>query len=324
MKNQWVSFKSSIALVASVFMGATLKLNAATPFNPDPIYSEAKQYTITITPNNEPADIYYPVLPETENRNNFVPIALVLPGALVDKSDYSNFASFVARYGFIVVVPNRERMVPAPTGEMVKALAPEQRQVVDILAEITAENQDSTSPIGGLVDTNKLGLLGHSYGGFVGLAAIQNMCHPNICSGTFNRPPQVKAGIFYGTNFRDPPLTGSYPPVKNGDIPIALIAGSLDQIADREESQSTYEQIQNPPKALVIVEGANHYGITNRDNLERDKVRPTLEQKVANETIARWSALFLRSHLLNDQNAFNYFYHTGDERDDGVRVITEN
>ncbi|MFW5664735.1 MAG: chlorophyllase, partial [Coleofasciculus sp.] len=50
-------------------------------------------------------------------------------------------------------------------------------------------------------------------------------------------------------------------------------------------------------------------------------VRPLLDQDVATETIARWSALFLRSHLLNDTAAFDYLYNSGDDQDENVIVI---
>ena len=131
------------------------------------------------------------------------------------------------------------------------------------------------------------------------------------------------AGIFYGTNFRDPPQVGSFPPVNNGGIPTALITGSQDGVALPAASETTYNQIQDPPKALILLEGANHYGITNLDNLQRDPIRPTLDQAVATETLARWSAIFLRAHLLDDGEAFDYVYNTGDATDENVTVISQ-
>jgi hypothetical protein len=56
---------------------------------------------------------------------------------------------------------------------------------------------------------------------------------------------------------------------------------------------STYVKIQDPPKALIAVEGANHYGITNEDNVTREPNRPTLDQGMATEAIGRWSGRFL-------------------------------
>lgn len=288
----------------------------------EPLFDTVNTYQTTITTNGDPADIYFPIPSNYNTNTNQFPIALLLQGALVDKADYSNFASTVASYGFVVVVPNHERTVTNPrTGEPVTGFIAEQQQVNDVLSYIKEENANPDSPISGIVNTNKLGLLGHSFGGFVGLAVIQNICAPNVCVDKFIQPPELMAGIFYGTNFKDPPETGSFPPINNQTIPTALIAGSQDTIADLVEITATYNQIQDPPKALVIVKGANHYGITNEDNPVRDPIRPLLEQSLATETIARWSALFLRSHLLNDAAAFDYMYKSGDDQDKNVIVI---
>jgi hypothetical protein len=51
-----------------------------------------------------------------------------------------------------------------------------------------------------------------------------------------------------------------------------------------------------------------------------DPIDATLNQDVAIETIARWSGLFLRTSILNDKDAFNYVYSTGDAADPNVTV----
>ncbi|MGG6265607.1 alpha/beta hydrolase family protein [Leptolyngbya sp. AN03gr2] len=293
-----------------------------------PLFQQVDRSTITIasqTPKqsaatSDPADVYFPRTPDLTKK---IPIVLLLQGALVDKSAYSNFATEIARSGFIVVVPNHTRSLSAPNGQTVTGLAAEQQQVNDVLKQMIAENANPQSRLANRIDTTKLGLLGHSLGGYVGLGAIQNQCFPGVCTGTFTRPPELKAGIFYGTNFRTPPITGAFPAINNQTIPTALIAGSLDGVSDLDETQRTYQQIQTPPKALIIVKGANHYSMTNQDN-PRDRSRPTLNQTQAIATIARWSALFLRSHLLDDPEAFNRIYKRGNAQDSNVTVTSES
>ena len=102
-----------------------------------------------------------------------------------------------------------------------------------------------------------------------------------------------------------------------------MIFGNRDGVIQPSSIEETYDEIINPPKVLITVDGANHYGITNEDNLIREPIRPTLEQDIAVETIARWSGLFLRAHLLDDSGAFNYVYNTGDALDPNVDVISE-
>ena len=294
-----------------------------TAFSPKPLYKEIKSYTTTIATNGDPADIYYPIAKSNKCPVEF-PIALLMQGALVDKADYSNFASQVASYGFIVVVPNHERTLTAPTGQTITGLFPEQRQVNDVLNWMAAEDANPNSPIAKIVDSDKLGLLGHSFGGSVGLVASQeDIFIPGISSPDYVQPPELKAGIFYGTNFRNP-VTDAVLPLNNQDIAIGLIVGDRDGVIKPRSTAKTYDSILNPPKALITVEGANHYGITNLDNPIREPNRPTLAQSTTTETIARWSGLFLQAHLQGSSGAFDYIYNTGDALDRNVSVISQS
>ena len=291
------------------------------PFTPDPLYEQVEHYTTTIDPDGDSADIYFPALPDSSCHTTEFPVALMLQGALVDKADYSSFASQVASYGFVVVVPNNERTISAPNGQSFTGLFADQGQVNDVLVEMKAEDVDASSPLFKIVDTSKMGLLGHSFGGAVGLGATQDeICQPGLCSPDYTIPPELKAGIFYGTNFRDQ-QTGESLPIDNEDIAIGLILGSLDGVALPSNTQVTYDQILNPPKALITVEGANHYGITNADNLLREPSRPTLDQATAIGTIARWSGLFLRANLLDDRAAFDAVFNTN--LDPSVSIISQ-
>jgi dienelactone hydrolase len=298
-----------------------LSLEQDTTFSPEPIFNQVKHYTTKIAADGDPADVYYPAV--STSTADQLPIALMLQGALVDKADYSNYAEEVASYGFVVVVPNTERTLTAPDGQTVTGLFSEQGQVNDVLDQMKVEDADPASPIFEIADTETLGLLGHSFGGAVGLGATQEeICIPGICSEDYTIPPELQAGIFYGTNFRDQ-QTEEFLQINNEDIPVGLIAGTLDSVTTFGEVASTYDQIQDSPKALIAIEGTNHYGITNADNLTREPNRPTLDQATATDAIGSWSGLFLRSHLLNDQDAFDYVYNTGGDLDPNVSVISQ-
>jgi predicted dienelactone hydrolase len=287
---------------------------------PPAFYSNITHTTITIAADGDRADIYFPKLAPHPRHTDALPIALLLPGALVDKADYANFATQVARYGFVVVVPNNQRTLTAPNGQPFPGLFAEQAQVNQVLAQMRVEDKNPASPIFKIVDTNKLGLLGHSFGASAGLGATQTTyCLPGICSGGYTRPPELKAAIFYGANFRDQ-QTQQFLPIKNDGIPIGLIVGSLDGVALPASSQSTYSQILNPPKALITVTGANHYSITNNDNPIREPNRSTLNQITATSTIARWSGLFLRAAMLSDRRALNAALIVGDTLDPNVTI----
>ncbi|HEY9297595.1 MAG TPA: alpha/beta hydrolase [Phormidium sp.] len=313
----------SIASAGAVFIVAGIAETAAAKFSDAPLFNDVGSYSTTISANNDLADIYFPNPSNLKTGNYSFPIALLLQGANVDKSNYTNFASTVASYGFVVVVPNHQKSLPqfGFTG-----ILPETSQLNAVLAQMVKENSNSTSPVAGVINTQKLALLGHSQGGAVGLSAIANLCLPILCEGSFSRPNELVAGAFFGANLRNF-NTQEFIPINNSKIPTALLQGNLDSIALPVNAQKTYNQIQNPPKALITILGANHYGITDTNNpigARPDSNTPTVTQDVAVETVARWSALFLRASVLDDKDAFNYVYSTGDALDANVNVTSQS
>ncbi len=313
----------SIASASAVLIISGTVQTAKAAFNPEPIYQDVGNYTTTISGNNDLADIYFPKPKDSTTSKNSFPVALLLQGANVDKSSYSEYASIVARYGFVVVVPNHPRSLPQFG---FNGLLPETSQINDVLAQIKIENSNPAAPVNGIVNTEKLGLLGHSGGGAVGLSAIANLCvQPILCEGSFEQPDELVAGIFFGANLRNQ-ATDEFIPINNSGIPTALIQGTVDGVALPFRAERTYDNIQNPPKALISVLGANHYGITNTNNPDGpipDSNTPTIAQDVAVETVARWSGLFLRASVLDDKEAFNYVYSTGDALDKNVTVTSQ-
>ena len=289
-----------------------------------PLYSDINSYETTILSSGDLADIYFPDL-DSDIYPNSLPIALLLQGSYVDKANYSQYANTVASYGFVVVVPNNVNDIFVPFG-FPEGFFSEQEQIVETLDYIKDENIDSDSPLFNLVDTSNLGLLGHSYGGIVGLNAIEGTCNLPYCTSSFERPEELKASVFYGTDYNQLGIFPETPPIENGDVPIALLSGTLDGSAPPDRVAETYEQIQQPPKALIDVLGANHYGITNTNNplgAIPDFNSPTLEQEIGIETIARWSSVYLRANLLNDEDAIDYLYKTGDLLDSNVLVTSQ-
>jgi predicted dienelactone hydrolase len=313
----------SVAIAGAILMALRISLSAAaTTSGAAPLYEKVDRYETTIATNNDPADIYFPIPSDIKTQTDTFPIALLLPGALVDKSYYSNFARIVASYGFVVVVPNHRRSVPALG---VKRLLAETSQVNHVLNYMVKENSNPTSPIAGMLDTKKLVLLGHSHGGAVGMTAIENSCVSPFCEGNFTRPDALIGGAFYGTHRKDL-KTGKFSATKNAGIPIALVEGSRDGVATQDEVQGTYELIQDRPKMLITVNGANHFSITDVNHpagAKPDSSNPTLDQPVATETIARWSALFLRAYALHDASALDYLKNTDDSRDENVKVMSQ-
>lgn len=307
----------TIASPLTAFADAT-KPSAASPMiEPTPPFQRTQQESVTIA--NDLTDLYFPTPSAIETP---LPVALFLPGALVDKSQYSTFAHLLARYGFVVMVPSHQRSVPEfhVSGELAEI-----SQVIHALEYVKAENDNPRSPLSGKLDTTKLALLGHSHGGAVALMAIENVCIYPFCIGEFTRPDAVVAGVFYGVNSYNP-TTRQFRRTENQGIPVALIQGSEDGIATPEEGQTTYDLIADSPKALITVSGANHYGITNDNNpagAVADRNPPELEHQQGIETIARWSGLFLRAYVWHDADAKTYVEQALAAPNAAVHVISQ-
>jgi dienelactone hydrolase len=300
-----------------------------------PLFERVNRYSVTIPVNGDAADIFYPAV--SSSSLDSYPIGLLLPGFNVDKYYYDLFARQVASYGFIVVVPNH---VISNRGK--SELFAQVQQVTEVLAFMQNENINLNSPIFNHVDGEKLVLLGHSHGGFIGFDAIRNVCESPWCVGNYQRPKELLAGVFYGADFWE---DGDFLTIDNSQnpatmsnqhklnqspsypgIPLALIAGSRDSLIKAENVQVTYNHIKQPPKAYIKISGANHYGITNIDNppgSPKERNYPTLGQPESIEAIARWSALFLRGYALNDAEALDYIHVQGKSQEPNITVISQ-
>ncbi len=302
----------------------------SSPETPAPRFEETENYETTIPRYDgdpaDPADIYYPLA--NDNQTRTFPLALLLQGGRIDKKYYSTFARTVARYGFIVVVPNHMNVFSVP-GVEAEDLFAEAQQMYDTLEFMAAENTNPESPIAGIIDTQTLVMLGHSYGSAVTIGAIQNVCEYPLCEGgEFTRPEELKAVALCGINTRPhgDPTSPRIRDTHNRGMPIAFINGKLDSNASYVESIRSFNKIEDPPKLLIFIDGANHYAMSNENNPPGpgpDNAEPTLDQQVSIETSARWSALFLRAHALNDEAAHEYVHETGLYLDQNVEVYSE-
>lgn len=275
-------------------------------------------YSTTIPATHDRTDIYFP-----RNTEATLPAVLFLPGALVNKVYYSEFARQVASRGFVVVVPNHRRALPEFE---IAGLLAQTAQIETVIEYLKTETSNPSSQLFGKVDPDTVVLMGHSHGGAVGLTAIENTClYPLCMESEFTLPDAVVAGVFFGTHQQDGE-SGEYRVTENEGIPVALISGSQDGVATPEEIQQTYTRIEEPPKLLVILEGINHYGITDVNNppgAKPDAQPAIIPQAKAIEQVAQWSALFARAHAYFDEDALETLYCHDHLKVQGAKVVSQ-
>ncbi len=324
--------------------GMIYKLTSETNRTPKPAFTKTASYSTIMPQHNDEADIYYPVPDDNDSTSHKFPVALFLQGGKVDKKYYSEYASEIAKYGFIVVIPNHyeEYTIKAWKGMVkidFKGFFPDSSQIYDVIDFMKDENTREGSPLKGIVDHETLVLTGHSFGAATIIGAIQGDCEFPLCRSVseFMLPGIVKAAALTGINTipYGNPFDNKNRPTANL-VPMAIINGDQDENAEYQDTKESYALIENTPKALIFVKGSNHYGLCdvnnpgNPDYPEADKVEgvskpqdviPELDQNISIETNARWTALFLRAHALNDASAMEYISKTGQFLDPNVEVI---
>ncbi|WP_051366695.1 alpha/beta hydrolase family protein [Hamadaea tsunoensis] len=291
----------AVAALAAVVAGTI-----AVPAPAQAAYHSVQTYTTSV--NGDAADVY---APQTSVAHDPWPVVLLLQGANVGRAQYAQFAAKVAGYGFAVVVPDHFQVLYGQPG--LYATGDEAAWTV---AWAGAENTRTGSPLFGQLDAGRLLLLGHSFGGAAGLSLATGLCTPPFCAVPTPAPVQLKGAAFYGAN------AGGAPVIAN-TVPVALVQGDADGIAAPAAGLAAYQSVQAPPKLYVLVGGANHYGITNTQNpagARPDLSAQTLDQAVSVETVARWSAYWLRAQL-GDVVGQAWVYGLGDALDTDVTTV---
>lgn len=235
-------------------------------------------------------DVYYP-----KNTSTSLPILVLFQGGNVHSSFYSKYAARMASEGYVVYVGNRCDLFI-----LQYFLYPSSSLGNTVLTEAKSQNSNPASPLYARLDLDKIGFLGHSLGGVVGLYAINSICEFPFCGSGYQFLSQVKAGIFYGSG-----LGGSFSQSKfykgssGKGIPTGYIQGSLDGANKPETGLASYKNAI-AIKAYFSVEGANHYGITDLNNpygAKAESVNATLTQADQIEKISKSSILFLNTYL---------------------------
>jgi pimeloyl-ACP methyl ester carboxylesterase len=286
---------------------------------PPPPFDRVGEYTLTIGPDGDPADVYHPDPEDLLDGDYSFPVAVFLQGFNVDKQNYSRYARIVASYGFVVVVPNNPRRVGGRT-----VLTPAATQIDKVAEQMQIENDDPESPLFDAIDAERLVLLGHSAGGAECLAVCVRACELNP-----GRPYAVLAGAFYAAGWRFAVEDGPIRPIGADEpcaVPTMMLQGTRDSIHRPAQSLDVYRRLRTLPKTLVFVDGANHYGVANENNPPHappDHKPPTLDQDQAIETVGAWHGLFLRAAVYEDVAAQEFVYAVGDALDPNVRVMQE-
>lgn len=241
--------RSIFTLTIGLF--AALSAQAASPqHGPDPTVSslEAKQgpYAIASTKVASPdgygaATVTYP----TSRTDGPYGLVVLAPGFLLAQGYYAWLAERVASHGFVVANLNTNGIFDSPDMR-----AP---QLASALKQVLALSQTTASPYSGLVNPDRLALMGHSAGGGAALTAA--LGNPGL---------KTVVGLTLATG-----LQKEFSQLK---VPALVLAAEKDLIAPNTTySRPVFQSLDAAlPSAYIEIAGADHLTPTN---LEGSRLR---------------------------------------------------
>lgn len=269
----------------------------------------------TLPTTGDPATIYYPDLaPRLRGSYGTYPVVIMMQGARVLRKYYSQYARELARYGFVVVVPDHTSSILGQLGFT------EFTVITDSLTRLELETSNPDSPLYGIVDTTKAALSGHSFGTAAALFAIGDICIFPFCppDSGFVLPSAVQAAAVLAGN------AGTLD-IDSTGIPVAIIVGDID--TGRDDGARTYE-ILEPPRAFIELRDANHYGLNDIDQPPEASVREGEASQITPQSISaarfgQWAGIFLRAHLYGDQRAWRRIYVSGGDANATITSVAD-
>ena len=175
------------------------------------------------------------------------PVVLFSHGFAGFPEQSADLVTHLASWGFVVIAPDHvERSLSGLLGTAAKGVTPrEDPEVLSAsLDAVIADAKADGSPLGGLLDLDKVAVAGHSAGASAAYL-------------TASSDDRVKAFIAYSVGTGRPDANGKVAERPVPDVPGMVMIGSADGIIEPSASQKVYEGME-PPKYLVEIADAGH------------------------------------------------------------------
>jgi predicted dienelactone hydrolase len=199
--------------------------------------------------------------------------------------------ALVASYGYVVVSPPHPGNTIAEyptcrTGPAQVASAQERPgDVLFALDQMLAAGADPSSPFFGALDADRIGMSGHSFGGFTTYLVLA-------------LDPRFKVAV---------PMAPAVPGTPMVGIPSLTMLGQIDSVVSNAAIRTAYEDARSP-KVLVEVETAGHYAFSDLCFPSADCNPPvTATQDEAHEQVLRWVVPFLERYLAGRSEVEPFF-----------------
>ena len=198
----------------------------------------------------------------------------------------------IASRGYVVIAPphpgNTLFEYPncgSPTAQ-VESAQERPQDVIFALDEMLAANADSGSDFFGVLDPSRIGMSGHSFGGFTTFLVVAQDSRFKVAV------PMAPA---------TPGSTASF------DVPSLMMLGNIDSVVNNPTARQAYTNSASP-KYKVEIEHAGHFAFSNLCFPSPDCNPPTtLTQDEAHGPVLRWVIPFLELYLKGDDRFAAFF-----------------
>ncbi|WP_019504131.1 alpha/beta fold hydrolase [Pleurocapsa sp. PCC 7319] len=272
---------------------------------------------------NLDADLYLP-----EGQTKPAPLAIITHGLGSSRSHFQYLAEHLASHGYVVVVPehigsNSEYKKAFLQGELSVDVSPLEFYSRPLDVTYLLDEIENHSAFQVPIDWEKVGVLGHSFGGYTALALagaplnqkrINQVCQQNQPTLNTSMLLQCRASSLPSGNYKLAdsrikvslafnPVTSSVlgpESLKQITIPTMILGGSQDIVAPFiEEQVHPFLWLETEHKYLGVMVGAGHGSISDTEEGSDfpDILKGSLNSKIARDYLKAISLAFLEVHL---------------------------
>jgi predicted dienelactone hydrolase len=220
------------------------------------------------------------------------PILLFSHGSCAFPTQSIFLLPLIASRGYVVIAPphpgNTLSEFPSCGSPAAQVASAQERpqDMIFVLDEMLEANADADSDFFGALDPERIGMSGHSFGGFTTFAVVA-------------LDPRIDVAIPMA-----PATPGSTATI---DVPFLMILGNIDSVVNNGTARTAYANSPSP-KFKVEIEHAGHYAFSNLCFPSPDCNPPTtLSQAEAHAHVLRWMIPFVEWKLGGDDTFAAFF-----------------
>jgi len=239
--------------------------------------------TDVVLDSHYPVDIYFP------DAEGTVPVIIFLGETGIHKSSYSEFASYLAEMGYIVIVPENVSI-----------------SIIKIIQEYLADIEFPDVQC----DSERIGLIGHGSGGVLSIIAAASNCHQlcaqqNLCQSETDCTgiPGLEVIIAYGSNLNDTTVN-----VTIEGISVNIFCGSLDGKMGQQAANDTFNCIGPAPRSWFLFNGLNHNSITNNPSMDPTETQQQVAISLGLQVLANNAGNICSAWLKDDDQTKQQIY----------------